>query len=262
MAVEPSTRTKLNRGDFAPLFGVTAPGNDPQVNGVKVQCGNFQSLVVTGSAKIAGLKADFTSPAGFANGTAAKPGIYYTANSGNGFYNTGATIGTTIGGVPALVVSAAGITTGSVATATGNLVLNPAGSSIDCSGKTLINVGGLSINPNRYEVVSPSAVTTTGSTPTSILQLTADSGYAYSTTLDIVATTGVESASWQVLCRFQNNPAVSHVIVETTASMGGALAAAGIGFVDGAGFLQVNAVGMAATTIKWYCAGTVTRGTF
>lgn len=149
-----------------------------------------------------------------------------------------------------------------------NLVINPSGPSVDFTGHTLINVGGISVNPNRYEVVSPAFVTTIDATPTVLLTITTSTGFAYTIRTDVAisnVTVGSDSCSVIITTNGKNPAGTAGVIAPyITLQRGGDASLNGISVyytISGSNIL-VMGVGLAATTIRWLAAASITRTSF
>lgn len=152
-------------------------------------------------------------------------------------------------------------------TAGKDLVLNPSGLYIDCTNHTLINVAGITSNANRYEVVG-AYVTTTDATPTLALSIPTITGYVYSITVDIAVadlTDGVSSGGMTITTKSKNaSGSVLSVIPYIRIEKGADASVATITatYTDSGSSVEVLVTGVAATTLKWLAAASVTRSTF
>src|SRR5882762_4082454 len=137
---------------FRDVFGVNKSTGQKVISGLHVpniNCADLRCtrLWING---VMGLGGSGT----FADGTVSLPGIAFTNELSTGIYRpaTGK-LGFTGVGVSLGTWNSAGLALGTPLTTTaGDLIINPVGSNVDFSGKTLVNVGGISSNPNRYEV--------------------------------------------------------------------------------------------------------------
>lgn len=149
-----------------------------------------------------------------------------------------------------------------------NLVLNPSGPSVDFTNHTLINVAGISSNPNRYEVIAPAFVITTDATPTVVLSIATLLGYSYNVTVDVTAadyTDGVSSGTIILTGKSKNTAgvAVSTLPYVSYQKSGDAPISTITGyFTDSGANMQVIITGVAATNIRWFAAARVTRSQF
>jgi hypothetical protein len=82
-------------------------------------------------------------------GSPLKPSIAFINDDDTGIYQPGdGQVGFTSDGTPTVVISGSGIDTSvPITTPSGNLILNPAGPSIDFTGHNLINVGSIIVSP-------------------------------------------------------------------------------------------------------------------
>ena len=109
----------------------------------------MNSLYCTGDAWIGGrIRTDLklSKPILYADGSVTAPSISFESDPNTGFYRSAdGVIGVTSNGVNIMNVGGGGIQiSGELTTGVGDLVLNPAGASVDFSGHSLINIGGFS----------------------------------------------------------------------------------------------------------------------
>ena len=240
------------------ILGITTNGGLPQIQGVHpkfLTCDVLRcnDIWITGSVKT------FLT---IMKGTATAPSLRFVDDISTGVYWAGAgKVGVTGSGASVFTASAAGLSLSvPITTVIGDLVLNPAGSNIDCSGKNLINVGGFSPNPNRYDVIG-TQVTTINATPTVILTIPL-SAAGYGLSIDVVYVTGTSVATYTVLAQAKNTGTASLALLTSSlredVPLTGANAVVSASGTD----IIVTATGIAATTIKWIGVATVTRCLF
>jgi hypothetical protein len=239
------------------ILGITTNGGPPRINAVHTRLINCtqlrcEDIWITGSVKTPILST-------FADGSVGAPSITFTNDTDTGFYRPSAgAIGVSGSGANLLTISSAGLETDvPITTSAGNLVLNPAGSSVDFSGKTLVNVGGISTNPNRYEVIGTDT-TTTDATPTVILTVPLAAA-GYNITIDVVYVTGTSVATLNLVVQAKNTGAATATALTTYIREDAPLTSASATASASGTNVIVTAVGIAATTIKWQAVATVTR---
>lgn len=244
------------------VLGVSTSTGTKQITGIHTQNGAFHDL------RCVNLWVDEFKSGGpsssFPDGTAGAPGIAFTSELSTGIYRPGSgVIGFSGLGASIATLNSTGLTLGgqTISTVAGDLVLNPAGSNVDFSGKTLVNVGGISTNPNRYEVVG-TQVTTVDATPTVILSIPTVNG-VYNAQCDVAVASGTSSGAQSIRVQIKN-PAgtVTTSLMLSDRRFDVPIAAAVINVVVSGTTVQLIATGIAATTIKWLGAATVTRSLY
>ncbi len=264
----------LTAEELLSIYGISAPAGNTQVNSVKAPSLYGDKLIIKGDAFIYGcIRTPLTLCSGiyFGDGTEDAPSITFANDPTTGLYRAGTgLIGFSSQGVTDVIIGGGAMQVDVPITTSGgsNLVLNPSGSSIDFSGKTLINIGGISSNPNRYEVIAPTTVITTNATPTTILTIPTVTGSAYTISVDVAAadvSDSISSAAYTINTKGKNLAGVASVIAPYTIytpALDAALASSGVSFSASGSDIIVVAVGVAATTIKWQAAATITRQLF
>jgi hypothetical protein len=240
------------------ILGITTNGATPKINAIHVKqvtCSQLrcEDIWITGNL--------MTPVQGtFVDGSVSAPSITFTNDTTTGFYLPAiGSIGAASAGSNLFTVSSAGFSLDvPITTAVGDLVLDPAGGNINCSGKSLTNVGGIFINPDRYEVTG-AVITTTDNTPTVILTVPLTIA-GYSIAIDIVYVDGTSVASANLLVQ-ANNASGTATMVLLTSNMRSdvSLSAAGVAASASGTNIIVTATGIAATSIKWQAAAAITR---
>lgn len=128
------------------------------------------------------------------DGTQAQPSIYFINNPQLGIYRSGIDeITITSAGVNAVAISnttaklTVPLSTNTINTESGDLSLNPAGANINFNNKNLIGIGTIPQNAYFYDVIAPSKITTTNTTPTSIFSINVPTGTLYNAQLYVNA---------------------------------------------------------------------------
>ncbi len=201
--------------------------------------------------------------AGFPDGTALAPGVAFTAEPSTGMYRPGnGQVAFSGAGVNLATLSSAGLllNAGVISTTSGDLILNPAGSNVDFSGKTLTNVGGISSDPNRYEVIGPQ-VTTVDATPTIIFTIPTVAA-AYTALVDLAVASGTSSGSCSVRLQIKNTGVAIVNVMSQDKRFDAAIVAATLLVSATGANVNLTATGIAATVMKWKVAATVTRSLY
>jgi hypothetical protein len=132
-------------------FGTSAPSGNTQINSTKTSRTVTDTLYCRGDAYIYGrirtplrLEKAIT----FADGSVGAPSIAFDSDPDTGLYRAAdGSIGFTSNGVEKLIVSPSAVQVDApLTTGSGNLVFDPAGTSIDFTNHTLINVGGVTVS--------------------------------------------------------------------------------------------------------------------
>jgi hypothetical protein len=154
MAISTNDSRVILADELLLSFGITAPSGNSQINSTKTKRVTADTIYCKGNAFIYGeYKTPIRASKGLslANGTSSNPSISFEDYPQTGiFYDDG--IGFTVNGVSSVGVINGALRVNSEITSTGNLVLNPIGPSVDLTGHSLINVGGISItvgSPNE-----------------------------------------------------------------------------------------------------------------
>jgi hypothetical protein len=138
---------------------------------------------------------------------------------------------------------------------------------IDVNGATLINVGGITTNPNRYEVIAPASIITTDATPTTLYNIPTVLNCAYTIITDVSCvddTNNVSSAGFSISAKAKNVGGVLDVSanMETNTAIDAPLAGISVDHTANGTNIAVTVTGKAATNMKWFGATTVTRQLF
>jgi hypothetical protein len=261
----------LTRSEILGILGTSTPNGNAQINAIQVDICTCHALNVLGDVQINGIiRTPLRLAYGiqFPSGTAANPSISFIANPTTGIYYTGTGVGFTAGGSEVMNVSPAGTSmSGPITTPGGlDLILNPSGSNIDCTNHNLINVAGISANANRYDVIAPATVVTTDTTPTILFNIPTVANSAYTLVADVTCTNSTTSTGAFTLIGKVKNIAgvltISAPFASGTTIVDNPLL--GITAVYGTSGTNATVVitGLAATTIKWFGAATITRQLF
>jgi len=271
------------RGDVRSTIGfVQGADGVAQINSFKPHILSCDTLYVRDTAYVYGnLNANMNlTGVKFDNGSANAPSITFTLDPTTGIYNAGSSVGITASGVQQMAVgpssvviisptvldsslSVAGqITTPSMQ----NLVINPSGSSIDFMGHTLINVGGISQNANRYDVIAPSSVTTIGTQSTTIFSIPTTTGAAYTLVIDLSFVSETDNTSTGAITITIKAKNIGGVVSTANPQIYTSVDTPLIGstaIVQGNGTnINIVATGIVGQTINWFGAATVTRQVF
>ena len=264
----------LTNDELLSIYGTSSPAGNKQVNAVKAQALYGGKLVISGDAFIYGcMRTPLQLCAGvyFGDGTEVAPSITFIGDTMTGLYRTGnGLIGFASQGVTDMVVGNNAVQIDAeITTSMGsNLVINPSGSSIDFSGKTLINIGGISTNPNRYEIIAPTTIITPNATPTTVLIIPTVTGAAYTIIVDVAiacVTDSISTASIAISTKAKN---IGGVVTAVTPYaryhpiLDAALASISVAFTISGTNVLVTATGSASTTVKWQAAANITRQLF
>jgi hypothetical protein len=262
----------LRRGEISSIFQQSTPNGDRQINGIKLPVIAGQKLNITGDAYIYGVvKTPLNLAHGirFPDGTPIAPSIAFINDPDTGIYRAGdGSVNFTSNGTPTVQIGPALQTFVPITTDIGqNLVLNPSGPSVDFSGKTLINIAGISTDPNRYEEIG-ATVTTINATPTVGLSSSTISGAAYAVTIDVAlanATDGTSSGGFTVFTKAKNIGGTVSLVapyISSEYNLDPSLVGCTVTLAASGAFINTVVTGLAATTIRWRVVGTYTRQIF
>lgn len=264
---------QLTAEELLSIYGTSAPGGRVQVNAVRAPSLYGGELIVQGDVYIYGcIQTPLRLCAGiyFGDGTETMPSITFANDPSTGFYRAGTgLIGVTSGGVADMIIGNNAIEMlAPITTPIGqNLVIDPSGPSIDFTGHTLINVGGISTNPNYFTVAAPATLITTDATPATLLTVTttASGTYLIQTTVSVANDSdSISSAAFTISTKAKNLGGTVTLIPYATDTQVIDTGLAGITVVhavSGTGVV-VTCTGLAATTIKWFGVSVVTRQLF
>jgi hypothetical protein len=264
------TESIITDADIINSFGVSVPNGRAQINSIRTPRSSMQELYCSGDAWIYGyLRTPLKLAKGLqvADGSALAPTLSFVAAPDTGIFRTGTDgVGITSGGTELLTVGPGSINIGADVTTGGgaNLVLNPAGPSVDFTGHTLINVAGISTSPDRYEIVAPAPITTPDATPAVLYTIPAAALASYLLRTDVICTgAGTSSAGFIISVKGKNNSGVVTVsgALETNNAVDLALAGVSVAHVVAGTDINVVVTGL-AFPIKWFGATTVTRQLF
>jgi hypothetical protein len=256
------------------IYGQSVPSGNRQINSIIVPKLVGDSLTVhgPGASYIYGpVDNQVSLPQGalFGDGTPGKPTIAFASDPDTGLYHpSNGTTGFTSNGVPVIGVGSTLDVAVPITTPAGqNLIINPSGPSVDFQGHTLINVGGISSNPNYYPVVGP-AVTTINTTPLIGATVPTDPDTAYSLDATITlanVTDGVSSGSIFMQTKGKNIANVLSVVspyVNYTSNLDATVSNASASFgISGSNFTVV-VTGVATTSVKWRVAINIAKQAF
>ena len=249
------------------IFGTSAPADRAQINGVRMDKLSGQTLHIAGDAWIQGIiqtSLRLAKGISFGFGSATQPSITFEGDEDTGLYRAAdGTIGIASNGVSVATIGSTALSTAvPITTPAGlDLVLNPSGGNIDMSGKSLVNVGGISVNANRYEVIG-TTVTTTGTTPAVILNIPTVVDSVYNVVLDVTIAQNPNAAIIRKIFMVKN---AGGVITCTDAVSDSVFDAALLGCTVTLGSSGINATVIGTPvggTTKWYAAARITRQLF
>ncbi len=264
---------QLTRSEVLNVFGTSTPNGNAQINSVRADIVTCHSLYVLDNAYFKGtIQSPLRLAYGiqFPNGSAAQPSITFVNDNTTGIYYDGVGMGFSSGGAEVMNVGPLGTSmSGPITTPNGlDLVLNPSGSNIDCTGHNLTNVAGLFANANRYEVIAPSTITTTDATPTVLFPIPTVPNSAYTLVADVTCADDTNAASTG-----------GFTLIGKVKNIGGVLTvsapfASGTTIIDNP-LLGITAyystsginatiivTGLPGVIIKWFGAVTITRQLF
>lgn len=265
---------QLTPEELMSIYGTSSPAGRIQINSVKAPTLYGDTLIVQGNVYIYGcIMTPLRLCAGiyFGDGTEAMPSIAFASDPSTGLYRAGpGLIGFTSGGVTDMIVGDGAVDMEAPITTTGgaNLVLNPSGGSVDFTGHTLINVGGISVNPNYYNVIAPASVTTTNAVPTVLLTIATVSNAVYQIAVTIAVaddTDSTSSAGFSISTVAKNVGGVVTLLAPYTSdtqAIDAGLAGISVAFAASGTNITIVGTGLGATTIKWFSAAVITRQLF
>jgi hypothetical protein len=258
--------------EVSALLGVSSPAGNYQINSVRAPRLVGDELYVQGNSYLQGpivtnliLSRSLLLP----DGTPGSPSLAFQSDPLTGLYGpAGGQVGFTSGGVQQVVIGGGELNTNVPITTPGgqNLILNPSGPSIDCTGHTLVNVAGIVTNPNYYTVIGQ--ITTINATPTAAVTLSTITNAAYTIECAITFTNQndlVSCGSFVVMSRAKNIGGVVTVVtpyVDLIANNDLTLAGTTVAFAASGTNIVVNVTGLVATTINWTTSVVVTRQPF
>jgi hypothetical protein len=260
------------RSDFIQQFGyIQGPDGRSVINSVKPSVLSRDTLYVHKNLYVYGpiSPAPSFDTLSLSNGTSGGPSLSFISNSSTGIYYDPSTsgVGISSNGITQLLVGSTSIQVNEpITTSSGNLVLNPSGASIDFTGHTLINVAGISTNPNFYQIIAPSTVQTTDSTPTTIYDIPTVTNATYTIQTSIALTDETDSTSsgsFIINTKVKNIGGTLTIIsIDSTEALDTSIASSTVSFITSGVNVNVTANGVSAITIKWFGASTITRQLF
>lgn len=267
----PNDPNVLQKIEISETFGQSTPAGDRQINSVIAPIVSGHVLNITGNSYLYGpVQTQIIATNGILvpDGSQTAPSIGFISEPNTGIYHTAGTISFTSngGGVvsvgPELDIAVPITTPGGQ-----NLVIDPSGPSIDFTGHSLINVASVTTDPNHYELVGGTVITT-NATPAVGLSIATDTNASYVVSADITCanvTDGTSSAGFIVHSRGKNIAGVVSVIspyINSASSPDLSLVGSTVTFSTSGTNITILVQGIAATTIKWRVAASVTRQLF
>lgn len=256
------------------LFGQSVSAGDRTVNSVIAPIISGGNLNITGPAPsyIYGpINSNLILAGGaqFPDGSAGSPSITFINDPDTGIFRAGdGAVSFTSNGSPTVVIGPNLQTNVPITTPPGqNLVLNPSGPAIDCTNHFLINVAGISQNPNYFPLVG-NQVQTTDTTPTIGLTIPTDTNYAYAIETNIAianSTDGTSSGGIFMQSKGKNIGGVVTVItpyIKYSSNLDPILVGASALFSVSGTDILVTVIGLSGTNIKWRVSSTITRQSF
>jgi hypothetical protein len=204
------------------------------------------------------------------DGSVSAPSMSFINSVNTGIYRTGdGSIGHTVNGSNVLSLgSASAVFYTPISTPIGvPLVLTSGTGTVDFGGASLVNVGGITTNPNRYEVIAPASLITADATPSILYNIPTIVDASYTITTDITcvnATDGSASAGFNISAKGKNIGGFVSVSVNMENNSAIDMPLLGISVIHGVSGQNITVLvtGKAATTLKWFGATTVTRQQF
>lgn len=225
--------------------------------------------IITGEGFITINGGNNTTKISLIDGTVSSPAMSFISAPSTGIYRTGTgELGFAYSGVNVLSLGTSATFSVPIETPTGvPLVLTSGTGTVDFAGASLVNVGGITTNPNRYEVIAPSSITTTDATQTILYNIPTVIDASYTITTDITcvdATNGSSSAGFNISAKGKNIGGFVSVSVNMENNSAIDIALSGISVIHGTSGQNITVLvsGKAATTLKWFGATTVTRQLF
>lgn len=271
---ETSDLNTLRPIETSEIFTQSVPSGDRVINGILVDVVSGEKLNITGPSPsyIYGpINSNLTLAGGaqFPDGSAGNPSITFINDPDTGIYRGGdGSVSFTSNTSPTVTIgpnlqTSVPITTPGVQ----NLVLNPGGPAIDCTNHFLINVAGISTNPNYYPVIG-SQVLTVNAVPTVGLTIPTDSNFAYAIDVDIAfanSTDGTSSGGIFMQSKGKNVGGVVTVVspyVKYNSHLDPGLAGCSASFAISGTNILINVVGLGASNVKWRAVATITKQAF
>jgi hypothetical protein len=195
----------------------------------------------------------------FENGSAVSPSVSFVGDPTSGYYLASpGVLGISSGGNSVAAFGPTGLTSVS-----GDLVINSASSNIDFSGKNLVNVGGIAVSDNAYDVIAPTQITTTNTTPTILITIPLAAA-AYTITTYVTATTLTNAMGGYTSSVVVKN--VGGVVtignqIAVANSIEADLNGSSINYTSSGTNLLVQVIGISGT-VKWFGASKIVRSLF
>lgn len=263
----------LTPAEIASIYATSTKSGDRQVNGIAVHRVSCAILYVDSSVF---LKAPFNTVivanAGIslADGSLNAPSIRFSSDPTLGLFRSAPGVITfTNGGIPTAELSPTSLAIANELTTLGggDLSLNPAGPNIDFNGKNLINVGSTTSNPNKYEFSSVAHVTTSDDTPTAIAVIPTSTNASYSIICQASCVSTVDNTStgaFRLFFKAKNiggTVTIDNVATILDSILDNPINTALIEAVASGTNININGIGLAGITIRWYAGGEVVRVT-
>lgn len=263
----------LNPADVIRIFGlVTLPNGMTVINSVMVNRLWARSLFIEGETHLDDtyvrrlfLEEALVLP----NGSESAPSLSFASDTTTGFYRDGSGgIGFSVAGSNSLSLDSVAAFAVPISSPPGqDLVIDSSSGIVDFSNNTLINVAGISANPNYYIVYAPGTVTTTNAALTLLFNVpvTMNSAFLVSTDISVAnSSDNLSTAAFTIVTKAKNIGGIVTFGATTTlvSSIDAGLIGITVAYGVAAMNLTVNVTGLAATTIKWFGAATVTRQLF
>ena len=248
-------------------FGTEVYINKRRIISSTAPMGVFDKLVVSKSALFDGPisgKLQLEDGLILPRGTATNPSIAYKGDLDTGIFSPGpGQVALTADGYASLIAQPTAVQMGApITTAAGDLILNPAGGSVDFSGKAIINFSGFFSNPNYYDVVASVAVNTIGATTADILTINTIANAAYNITAYIPCLTldGASRGSFSITLSAKNiGGTVTVSTVQSNSAIDTPILSAGVSFPISGADIIMRANGVGGQNIRWFGAAKITR---
>lgn len=273
LPVNATQQVPLTNCERDSIYALSAPGLDPQVNGVRgLRVSSLGDLYVQGDAIIKGrIRANGGGGGGgmvgLDDGANTAPSLYFLNETQLGLYRPSAgTLAWTNGLDPIATATIDSFAVNhELSTAGGNdLSINPGGPNVDFNGKNLINVGAVLTSPNYFQVVSAVPVSTPDATPTPVLDINTITDAAYTAQCTITGISLVDNsstASISIVASFKNIGGTVTVAAPKVVSVIADPALLGVyaNITSTGATAHLAVIGLGGITIKWSGGGWITR---
>jgi hypothetical protein len=256
------------------IFTQSVPSGDRTINGILVNIVSGERLNITGPSPsyIYGpinTNLILAGGAQFPDGSPGNPSITFINDPDTGIYRGGdGAVSFTSNSNPTVAIGPNLNTSVPITTPPGNnLILNPGGPAIDCTNHFLINVAGITQDPNYVSIVGATVITP-DTTPLTGLTIPTDANYAYAIEVNIAfanASDGTSSGGIFINTKGKNIGGVASAVIpyiHLNRYLDPSLIGCKAEFAILGSNIVVVVTGLGATNIKWRAVATVTRQSF